>query len=274
MLKKNHVKLSVLLVTYNHEEYIEEALESILIQKFNDNYEIVVADDLSTDNTVKIINKYKEIYPEKIRILVSNKNLGITKNYERGFKACKGEYIAVLEGDDYWTTPEKLQKHVDFLDNHRDCVLSFNRFIVSSVELKIRNIQPWFTNSEYELIQVTDLIKNNFIGNFSTCVYRADIIGKIDNSLFKVKNVYDWMFNIVVGGYGKIGYLPEVMSVYRLHEKGTWTQKSQVDKLKEIIESIEIYDEYLEGVYEQEFNEHKTRLYAKLNQLLNPKQDK
>src|SRR5256885_224442 len=96
-------KLSVLVTVYNHEKYIAEALDSILNQKVNFEFEIVIADDVSTDSTKSIIEKYAKEHPHRnIRILKSEKNLGITKNLQRGLQSCQGEYIAILEGDDYW----------------------------------------------------------------------------------------------------------------------------------------------------------------------------
>ena len=266
---ENGYKLSVLLVTYNHEKYIKEAIESILMQNFKYDYEIVVVDDCSTDGSLQILYEYKKIYGDKINILRNEKNLGITKNYQRGFEECKGEYIAVLEGDDYWTSPLNLQKHVDFLDEHKECVLSFNRFVVDDIKSKRQNIQPWPINDKYQLVTAADLARDNFIGNFSTCVYRANIVKKIDNSLYNIV-VYDGMFNIVMAHNGLIAYLPEVMSVYRLHPSGVWTQKTEVDKLENTIEYIEVYNKYLDFVYNAEFTEHKDRLCSRIEQLINP----
>ena len=259
-----HPKVSILLVTYNHEKYISEALDCILIQNVDFNYEVIVADDFSTDHTLEIVEKYRDKRPDIFFILNLVKNVGITKNYQRGFKACSGEYIAVLEGDDYWTSPFKLKKQVEFLDNHRECVLTFNRFVVFDMDSKRQNVQPWPVNDDFQYIMVTDLVKDNFIGNFSTCVYRTDVIKKIDDSLYDL-TVYDWMLNIVVAQQGLIGYIPDVMSVYRLHSAGTWTQKSQNEKIQDTINLMEVYDKYLEYKYTAEFSEHKNRLSAMLH---------
>lgn len=129
-------KCSILLVTYNHENYIIQAIESILEQKTTFGFEIVVADDCSNDNTLSIIQQYAQEYPGKFRILEKESNLGITLNYKRGFAACKGEYIAILEGDDFWTDPLKIQKHVDFLESNKACVMTFNQFVVHDMKKK------------------------------------------------------------------------------------------------------------------------------------------
>lgn len=263
---KYEKKLSILLVTYNHEKYIKAAIDSILMQKLDYDYEIVVADDCSSDNTLKIIEEYKMTYKDKFKILENEKNLGITKNYKRGFSACRGEYIAVLEGDDYWVNNKKLQKQIDFLTKHSECALVFNRFEVYDMSNNTRHAQPWFSFKSSQITNVKELIKSNFIGNFSTCMYRNELIQKIDPTLYEMV-VYDWMLNIVLAQSGLIGYLPRVMSVYRLNPNGTWSQKSEIDKIKSTIENMTIYDEYLKGRFTEEFTEHKNRLLDSLKAL-------
>lgn len=253
------LKVSVLVVTYNHEKFIREAIESILMQKHDFNMEIVIADDYSTDGTLSIIKEYQAKYPELFKILMSTGNVGITQNYKRGFQSCEGEYIAVLEGDDYWTSPKRLSKMIQFLDNNKGCSMAFNRFIVDDMKTRRFNIQPWPVNGEYQLITVSDLVVDNIIGNFSTCIYRNEIVRKIPESLFDMK-VYDWMYNIVTAQFGLIAYIPEVMSVYRLHVNGTWTQKTQEEKNSDIIASIDQYNKYLNYVYDSEFQQHKSRI--------------
>src|ERR1700675_549835 len=100
----SHTKVSVLVVTYNHQEFISEALNSVLMQEHDYTYEVIVADDCSTDGTPQIIRAFQSQYPAVIRVLDTSTNMGITRNYKRGFKACAGDYVAVLEGDDYWTS--------------------------------------------------------------------------------------------------------------------------------------------------------------------------
>ena len=114
---------------------------------------------------------------------------------------------------------------VEFLDNNRGCSIAFNRFIVSEAKAKY-NIQPWPIHDSFQLITISDLIQDNMIGNFSTCMYRNEIIRKIDPKLFEMK-VYDWMFNMAMAQFGLIGYIPQVMSVYRLHseERGLKSQR-------------------------------------------------
>jgi len=266
-LMQRRPKVSVLLVTYNHERYVREAIQSILMQVHDYPWELIVADDCSTDSTLSVIDEFIGKCDVTYKVLDSENNLGITKNYKRGFAACQGDYVAVLEGDDYWTAPDRLNSMVTFLEGNRGCVMAFNRFTVRNADSRRYNVQPWpLRGEEFQLITVSDIITDNFIGNFSTCVYRNDVIHQLDDSLYELK-VYDWMFNISVSQYGLIAYIPRVMSVYRQHSNGTWTQMSEVDKLKETLESIEIYNHYLGRVYNDEFEGHKARLLGRMAQL-------
>lgn len=169
----------------------------------------------------------------------------------------------MLEGDDYWTSPHKIAKMINFLDDNRGCSLAFNRFIVSETNTKKYNVQPWPIHEKFQLITISDLIQDNMIGNFSTCVYRNDNIKKISSSLYDIK-VYDWMFNMVNAQFGLIGYIPEVMSVYRLHPNGTWTQKSESEKINDMVQSIDEYNKYFDFLYDSEFQQHRIRLLNRL----------
>lgn len=252
-MEPNKIKASVLVVTYNHERYISQAIDSVLMQECSFDYEIVIADDCSTDSTKVILQRYAEKYPHKIRLIPTDLNLGVTKNYRRSFKECKGEYIAVLEGDDYWTSPFKLGRQVKFLHEHRECVLCFNRLIYFYENEGRFYFYPEFEiDRDYKLFMSIELIRNNFIGNFSACVYRKSAIEALDESLYNMK-VYDWMFNIVISQYGMIGYLPEVMSMYRKHPKSTFAGKTVEQQEEEVLALIDIYNDYLENKFEDDF---------------------
>lgn len=254
------MKLNVLLVTYKHEKFIRETLNSILMQKTNFEFNIIVADDKSPDNTLSIIKEIEKESAIPFVYLKGDKNLGITKNYQRGFCACDAEYVAVMEGDDLWTNPYRLQKHVDFLETHRECTMSFNRYVVGNFEESKFYLQPsWAPEQEYQLITSRDLIKDNFIGNFSNCVYRKSELEKLPEKIFDIL-CYDWLTNICIGKNGMIAYLSDNMNIYRIHSGGTWSSKTQKENLKELLESIKLYDKVTNGLYHNEFEEHKSRI--------------
>src|SRR5438132_1427938 len=109
------VRVSVLVMTYNHASFIEQALDSVLMQQASFEYEVVISEDRSTDGTREIVIGYQERFPEKVRLLLSPSNLNSNRVVSRGIRACRSEFVALLDGDDYWTDPAKLQLQVDFL---------------------------------------------------------------------------------------------------------------------------------------------------------------
>jgi len=115
------------MITYNHERYISEAIDGILMQECDFEYELVIGEDYSTDNTRKICEQYAAKYPNKIKLLQSVNNWGMNSNFIRTVKECNSKYIALCEGDDYWTDPLKLQKQVDFLEKNKEYSLCFHR---------------------------------------------------------------------------------------------------------------------------------------------------
>ncbi|MEM6399437.1 MAG: glycosyltransferase family 2 protein, partial [Cyanobacteria bacterium P01_D01_bin.116] len=119
-LTENHPMVSVSLVTFNHEKFIAQAIESVLLQEVDFSYEIIIGEDFSSDKTREIVIEYQKQYPDIIRLILPEENLGYygQKIFVQTLQACRGKYIALLDGDDYWTTPNKLQQQVDFLDNH------------------------------------------------------------------------------------------------------------------------------------------------------------
>lgn len=258
------MKLNVLLITYNHSKFIKQTLETIIMQKTNFDFNIIVADDKSTDDTMKIIKEFQKSTDMEFIYLDNKKNHGITKNYKRAFKACDAEYVAIMEGDDLWTSPYRLQKHIDFLDEHYECVMSFNRYIVSNFDKSNYTIQPhWAGANWYELVTSRNLATDNFIGNFSTCVYRSAELKKLPEDLFEL-TAYDWITNIMVGRNGMIGYLTEIMNSYRIHEKGSWSSKTEEENSKELIKNIDIYNEFTNKLYNDEFSEYKNRINSRL----------
>ena len=114
------MKLSVGILTYNHENYIRQCLDSVLMQVVDFEYEIIVGDDASTDGTKEMLQQYQRNYPDKFVLLLGDDNQGISANYKRVLQNCHGKYIALCEGDDYWTAEDKLQKQVDFLESHHE----------------------------------------------------------------------------------------------------------------------------------------------------------
>ena len=115
---ENTPLVSIVTIAYNLENYLAEAIESVLMQNVNFSYELVIGEDCSKDNTLQIAMDYQSRYPDRIRVLKREKNLGLTPNCVDTHNHCRGKYIALLDGDDYWTDKNKLQKQVDFMELH------------------------------------------------------------------------------------------------------------------------------------------------------------
>ena len=115
------------MLTYNHEQYVAEAVESVLMQKTNFLVVLVIAEDFSTDQTRIILTDYQKRFPDKIKLILQHKNVGLKQNRFDLFNNLESDYIAVLEGDDFWTDPLKLQKQVDFLENNPDYTISMGK---------------------------------------------------------------------------------------------------------------------------------------------------
>ena len=252
------MKLSILLVTYNQEKYIQECMDGLIIQNLPFEYEIIVADDYSTDNTLAIIKDNLDRSKMNYTILPSQQNLGISKNYKRAYQACQGEYIAILEGDDYWTSPNRLLKHISFLDNHRECVLSFNQYI-SLYEESSKFIYPLSQQptNDFEYISANDMALGNKMGNLSTCVFRHAILKKMDEKFFDM-GFADWFLGLFLGQYGLLAKQKEPTSVYRKHLNGLWTGKVNNNLSQIMLPLIDLYNECLNFKYNEEFTQLKS----------------
>ena len=251
--------VSVLLITYNHAKFVAEALESILMQRTDFDFEVVVADDGSTDRTFEIIKAYAE-RDSRMRLLPSESNLGITRNYQRGFAACHGEYVAVLEGDDYWISPRKLQLTASFLDRNPRCSFCFHRNIrYDSLPESLVLFPPHWTVEQY--LTARELAETNFIGGFSTCVYRRKVVAALKPELWDL-DIREWPFNIVVAEHGPIGYVPQILSMYRAHEGGISSLRSSKEQFAELCRLIESYDKFLDYKFFAEFQKMKMAAQA------------
>lgn len=120
--------VSVSMITFNHAPFVAQAIEGVLQQKVNFPIELVIGEDCSPDGAREIVFEYQRKYPDLIRVITSDKNVGARKNGYRTTKACRGKYIAFCEGDDYWQHPEKLQKQVDYMEAHPECGLVYSSY--------------------------------------------------------------------------------------------------------------------------------------------------
>ncbi|MEH2281869.1 MAG: glycosyltransferase [Nostoc sp.] len=244
------MKVSVLMVTYNHEKFIAQAIESVLMQKVHFEYELVIGEDCSTDNTRQIVIDYQRKYSDKIRLLLPDVNLGAHKNFLNTFKACQGQYLAILEGDDYWTCGEKLQKQVEFLDKNLDFAICFHNVLVFWQD---NSYSPAiFLQNQPKTSTIENLLINNFISTPSV-MYRAGLVQNFPDWFYE-QSMGDWTFHILNAQHGKIGYIDEVMSAYRIHAKGVWSSKSRESQIKETIRMLDTIKYHLSSQHQAIIN--------------------
>lgn len=261
------LKISAVVTAYNHEKYIAQCLDGILAQKGNFSLEVILGDDCSQDNTRQIMQQYAEKYPNVFILVPPMPNLGVPKNIERCLDECTGDYFAFCEGDDYWTDVYKIQKQLEFLENHPDYSLCFNAIMLYFENDDRYAPHPEQLSFHNEAVTTEDLIDTNYIGNFSCCMYRASIVKKIPKAIYDIYTA-DWMFNMACGRFGKIGFIRDWMSVYRIHAKGAWSSKSHRDQCRALCNAIDSYNKFFAYEYNEQFSKLKakvTRQYGDVN---------
>jgi glycosyltransferase involved in cell wall biosynthesis len=222
------MKVSVLLMTYNHERFIEQAIESVLSQEVTFDIEIIVSEDRSTDRTREIVLAYRQRHPEKFRLLLSERNLRNNEVVARGLRAARGLYIAMLDGDDYWTSAHKLQKQAEFLDRHPECAVCFHNAAVIH-EDGTRQPYHWNSPGQKEISTIEDIWRGNFITTAAT-MFRRGLISEIPAWYIPMFPITDWPLHILNAEHGTIGYIDEVMSVYRQHGGGLYSPMTEIEK--------------------------------------------
>lgn len=216
------MKVSVTVHVYNHEKFLAHTLESIVCQQTNFPFEVIVGDDFSTDRSREIIQSYQERYPDLIKPLFHPKNLGgFGKNNALAtFEVAQGEYIATVDGDDYWIDPLKLQKQIDFLDAHPDFIACFHNAIIRFDDgaFPDSHVNP---PDQKEVVTLDDLVGEEEIWFIATSsiIFRHHRLG-VPPQWFHESKSGDIPRYILLGKLGPFKYLPDVMSVYRKNAGG------------------------------------------------------
>ena len=259
------VKVSVAMIVYNHEKFVTQAIESVLTQEVDFDYEIVIGEDVSTDRTREIVVDFGKRYPQTIRLVLPESNLGMQENFRATLEACSGKYVALLEGDDYWTSPLKLKKQVEFLETHSECALCFHNVVRTSCY--DGEADCIFPESKYrrDCCTIEDLLVENFIPTCSV-VFRRGLFGKLPEWIAPL-GFSDWPLHILNSQVGSIGYINETLGVYRVHPGGAWSGLISTRRRSNIVRFYEVIDAHLKFKYhriiKRQASEHLFELLSK-----------
>lgn len=210
------------MLTYNFNRYADEAIASVMGQICPFDFELVIGDDASNDGTVELCRRWAERYPGRITLLTNQRNSGLLANFARTYAHCRGEYIAICEGDDYWTDHSKLRRQVEFLDTHPEysmCVHRVVNYYEGEGSMSLSNGGQKHDND------IIDLARCNFITNVSV-MYRRSNIPTLPAWIGDVAT-YDYAMHMLNAEHGKIWYMPRCMAVYRKRSDALWSRAGQ-----------------------------------------------
>ena len=224
-------KVSVFCMVYNHEPFLEQCLEGFLMQKCLFDFDIVVGEDCSKDSSREILLKYQSKFPGKFKLLLHEHNVGAANNQNMVLSSCTGSYIAMCEGDDYWTDPLKLQKQVGFLEKNKHVsIISHNVNLLKGNEL-IKGSGISFNCK----VSLKNMIRYNMMNTLSV-VFRNKLVA-FDYEILAKYPIGDWPLFCLILKYGDGILSKEVMATYRVHDNGAWSNKEE-NEIKQILTAI------------------------------------
>ena len=265
------IVVSVCVTAYKHGKYIAQALDSVLMQKVDFKYEVVVGEDCSTDNTREILLAYQEQYPDTLKLLLYDENMGGKKNLITTLKNSRGKYIAMLDGDDYWIDSKKLQIQIDLMEKNPDCYMSFHPAKeVIGHEISSRIFAEH--SAENKIFTASEVIvgRGEFCPTASTVFRRKGVIMLPELKLFLDAPVGDYFMQIFGSLHGGALFINKVMSIYRKGISESWTSSmTDVSKREEftrrMIKTLDELDIYLNQKYHNEIKQVKSHYYFKMS---------
>lgn len=246
-------ELSIVMIAYNMERFIEQAIDSVLMQEVDFDYELVIGEDCSTDRTREIVKRYADRHPGVIRAVFRESNLGMNRNFMETLGEARGRFIALLDSDDYWTTPHKLQRQVDFLRSRPDLSIVFHNALVvyedGTQPHAFHMAQPHHLISHHipkPVSTIADLAGGNFMQTCSV-MFRAGLYDELPEWYLEMPT-FDWPLHLLNSEHGDIGYIDDVMGAYRVHAAGFWSMNMalyrKVEDVESMIRGYEIVDRY------------------------------
>jgi glycosyltransferase involved in cell wall biosynthesis len=238
-------KISVCIPTYNHEKFIAQCLESVLNQKDAPAFSISISDDCSTDNTPAILKKYKERYPEIINLHLRTENAGMVKNITENIYSCDSEYIALLEGDDFWCDDYKLKNQFEILsiDNSIGFVCSSQILLFMDNHVQDMPYEKAFT------FTIDDFILKNLKVYNNTKIFRRSVLPDELPVWYYKSHLWDWLMHIFMLERGNGYYDPSPTLIYRRHENAYISEKNIISRMSDCLIVLPLLDKYLKNKY-------------------------
>jgi glycosyltransferase involved in cell wall biosynthesis len=253
--------LSIVMIAYNMERYIRQAIDSVLAQRVDFDYELVIGEDRSTDRTREIVLEYAARCPDRIRPILRDVNLGMNRNFMETLLEARGRFVALLDSDDYWTSPDKLQRQMDFLRSHPECSMCFHNTLVVYEQGELPT-HPFHMEHPEHLIShripkpistLADLAGGNFMQTCSV-MFRAGLYGELP-SWYLDMPTFDWPLHVLNAEHGTIGYIDEVLGAYRVHPAGFWSMQMahyrRVTDIEAMIRAYHFIDGHTGGRYRE-----------------------
>ncbi len=232
--------VSVVCITYNHERFIRDALESIMAQETDFAFSVIIGEDCSSDSTLSIIEDYCRLYPDLIRLIKNEKNLGVVENFFRTIQSAETKYVAICEGDDYWTDTSKLQTQIDFLQNNPDYSMVCHPVAILNETKDFAAVRKTYKKYASGHFTTRDILFGHFIPTPSL-VFRRDAFFYAD-WLPACRNG-DIALELIVSLSGPGYFMREKMAVYRQHDDGV-TKKGRLPPAEMLDKSLFLFNSF------------------------------
>lgn len=247
--------VSVLMITYNHEPYIEQAIQGIVTQVADFPIELVIGEDCSRDATRSKALAAQQAHPDMVRVVYSAGNLGANRNFQRALALCRGKYVALCEGDDYWNDPQKLSKQVAFLESHPDYVAAYHDVMVVGDKGEV--INPSYMGDAKPDYSADELLMTAKMHTLSICF--RNVLGPLPQEFFHVVNG-DYFLISMLGKHGRAKFMDDIKhGAYRQHAGGIWSHLSQ--ERMDIATLTTFY--WLSVYYKRQMNPDASRKFAR-----------
>ncbi|BCP52230.1 hypothetical protein K32_08470 [Kaistia sp. 32K] len=256
----NDPAVTAVIVAYNHERYIAQALDSVLMQKTTFPYEVIVSEDRSTDSTMDVIQDFVDRYPDRIRVIRSDVNLGNNDVVTRALQLARGRYLTWLDGDDYWVSPDKLQSQFDFMEAHPDSAITYHDVArVTETGEVIRILKGTDKRAT-----IDDLIQSNFVGIGG--MIRAAALQDIPAWLRDMP-AGDWPLCLLAARSGFIDYLEGPLAHYRIHGSSNWAARPLLEQSLLSLELLNDLEDHLGADYPQSFQRSRRNMMGRLREV-------